>query len=97
MKKRCVLDMWFALGYALQLKFLIIPMTLPFVLGMDMLWCYKAKVNIPNATLMMTLEMGILVALRGSTKKSSALSVAVLSGLAVFDELDMEVFVCSTK
>ena len=76
--------MWFAPGCALQIKFLIIPMTLPFVLGMDTLQRYKAKVNIPNATLTMTLEMGNLVVLRGSTKKSSALSVAVLSSLAAF-------------
>ena len=97
MNKRCVLDRWFAPGYALQIKFLIVPMTLPFVLGMDTLQRYKAEVNIPNATLMMTMEMGNLVVLHGSTKNNSALSVVVLSSLAVFDELDMEVFVCSTK
>ena len=97
MNKRCILDMWFALGYALQIKFLIVPMTLPFVLGMDMLQCYKAEVNIPNATLMMTMERRNLVVLCGSTKKSSALSVVMLSSLAVFDKLDMEVFACSTK
>ena len=89
--------MWFAPGYALQIKFLIVPMTLPFMLSMDILWCYKAKVNIPNATLTITLEMGNSVVLRGPTKKSSDLSVAVLSRLAAFDKLDMEVFVCSTK
>ena len=46
--------MWFALGCALKIKFLIIPMTLPFVLGMDMLQRYKAKVNIPKDIFMMT-------------------------------------------
>ena len=58
---------------------------------------YKAEVNIPNATLMMTLEMGDSVVLHGSTKKSSALSVVMLYSLAIFDELDMEVFACLTK
>ena len=86
--------MWFSPGCALQIKFLIIPMTLPFMLDMDMLQHYKAKVNIPNATPTITFEMGNLVVLRGSTRKSSALSAAVLSSLAVFDKLDVEVFVC---
>ena len=89
--------MWFAPGCALQIKFLIVPMTLPFVLGIDMLQCCKTKVNIPNATLKITLEMVNSVVLHGSTKKSSALSVEVLSRLAAFDELDMVVFVYSTK
>ena len=89
--------MWFAQGCALQIKFVIVPMTLPFVLGMDTLWHYKAKVNIPNATLTMTLEMGNSVVLHGSTKKSSALSAVVLSSLAAFNKLDMEAFAYSSK
>ena len=78
-------------------QFLIVPMTLPFVLGMDTLQRYKAEVNILNATLTMALERGNSVVLHGSTEKSSALSVVVLSSLAAFDELDMEVFAYSTK
>ena len=97
MNERCVLDMWFTPGCALQIKFLIIPMTLPFVLGMDTLLRYKDEVNIPNATITMTMEMGNMVVLHGLTKKSSALSMAILSSLAVFDKLDMEVFACSAR
>ena len=95
--KRCVVPVWFSATVGIDVKFLVVPIELPFVLGSTFLHQQHAKLNFADNSMELYDERGkSLVKLFGTERQNRGYSADVQSMLMYLEKMELpEVHTCS--
>ena len=86
----CVTTIWFSPTCSRKIRFLVVDMKLPFVLGMEQLRQAAAQLDLQAGTLMLKGNNGYLITMKGSLQPSTVLSVEMLACMLPYENSPLD-------
>ena len=77
----CKIPVWFGNNYCIKIRFLVVDMKLPFVLGMEVLCRAHTQLDLEACMITLSGDDGSVIEVLGSYKWMKALLLAVLTQL----------------
>ena len=94
----CKVPVWLNAICCINMHFLVVDMQLSFILGMDLLKCALAKVDLVARNLTLCSDDSIVATLKGICKWSNLLPAELLAYMSSFESYGFDnVFQCSVK
>ena len=81
----CKIPVWFSNNCCITIRFLVVDMKLPFVLGMEVLRRVHAQLDLKACMLTLCGDDGSIMEVLGSYKQTKVLSLAVLAQMQVLE------------
>ena len=81
----CKIPVWFSNNCCLTIRFLVVAMKLPFVLGMEVLHSAYAQLDLEARMLILCGDNGSVMEVLGSYKQTKVLSLTVLAQMQVLE------------
>ena len=94
----CFTTGWFSPTCSHKIRFLVVDMKLPFVLGMEQLRQAAAQLDLQAGTLTLKGDDGYPITVKGSSQPSMVLSAEMLACMSLYENAPLDsVFMCSAK
>ena len=81
----CKIPFWFSNNYCITIRFLVVDMKLPFVLGMEVLRRVHAQLDLEAQMLALCGDDGSVAEVLGLYKQTKVLSLAILAQMQVLE------------
>ena len=86
----CVTTVWFSPTCSRKIRFLVVDMKLPFVLGMEQLRQAAAQLDLQAGTLMLKGDDGYPITVKGSSQPSVVLSAEILGCTSLYENAPLD-------
>ena len=86
----CITTVWFSPTCSRKIRFLVVDMKLPFVLGMEQLHQAAAQLDLQAGTLMLKGNDGYPITVKGSLQPSAVLSVKILACMLLYENAPLD-------
>ena len=86
----CITTIWFSPTCSHKIRFLVVDMKLPFVLGMEQLCQAAAQLNLQAGTLTLKGDDGYPITVKGSSPPSVVLSAEMLACISLYENAPLD-------
>ena len=86
----CITTVWFSPTCSRKIRFLVVDMKLPLVLGMEQFHQAAAQLDLQAGTLMLKGDNGYPITMKSSSQPSAVLSVKMLACMLLYENAPLD-------